>query len=189
MIVRDLSSALPSLFAALLDATNDLDKSAGAGAAMAIQVMVNGSVKHAQQDVKFVVSALVRNILSCLERTRSCLERAEDAFSTARRKVATATRQKKGPTRMSLIDMRGKRVCLEALQCMCLLCLSMNALSYIATHICFQNFYYTHTHNSFSQKVHKQLCSIPFGFWQVQLLQVILQNRVLSLLVMSCLNS
>ena len=83
---------------------------------MAIQVMIDGS-KHAQQDVKFVVPALVRGILSCLKHTRSCLEKAEDEFSTARRKVATATRQKKGPTRMSLIDMRGKRVCLEALQC------------------------------------------------------------------------
>jgi len=117
MIVRDLSSALPSLFAALLDATDDLDRSAGAGAAMAIQVMVDGSVKHAQQDVKFVVPSLVRGILSCLERTRSRLERAEDEFSTARRKVAMATREKKRATKMSLIDMRGKRVCLEALQC------------------------------------------------------------------------
>ena len=44
-----------------------LDRSAGAGAAMAIQVMIDGSVKHAQQDVKFVVPALVRGILSCLK--------------------------------------------------------------------------------------------------------------------------
>ena len=74
-----------------------------------------------------LIPALVRGILSCLKHTRSCLEKAEDEFSTARRKVATATRQKKGPTRMSLIDMRGKRVVWRHYNVRSLLVHSMNA--------------------------------------------------------------